>query len=109
MTNCQKLEAIEGRCQKKQRLCYHKIVVPRLYREQSRVVDMVVATVMIGQFLDTAASINYSDDVAKAINFIGQRPGYGSSVPVTVTLLQLRIPLCSPFHDYAPDQALTPY
>ncbi|KAF7413970.1 hypothetical protein HZH68_002459 [Vespula germanica] len=68
---------------------------------------MVVAIVMIGQFLDTAASINYSDDVAKAINFIGQRPGYGSSVPVTVALLQRRIPLCSLFHDYAPDQANT--
>nr|KAF7434526.1 hypothetical protein H0235_002717 [Vespula pensylvanica] len=25
-----KLEAVEGRCQKKRQLCYHKIVVPRL-------------------------------------------------------------------------------
>ncbi|KAL2746641.1 hypothetical protein V1477_005011 [Vespula maculifrons] len=77
------------------------------YRKYTRVIVMVVAIVMIGQFLDTAASINYSDDVAKAINFIGQRPGYGSSVPVTVALLQRRIPLCSLFHDYAPDQANT--
>lgn len=77
------------------------------YREYTRVMVMVLAIVMIGQFLDTAASINYSDDVAKAINFIGQRPGYGSSVPVTVALLQRRIPLCSLFHDYAPDQANT--
>lgn len=61
------------------------------YRKYTRVMVMVVAIVMIGQFLDTAASINYSDDVAKAINFIGQRPGYGSSVPVTVALLQRRI------------------
>lgn len=62
---------------------------------------------MIGQFLDTAASINYSDDVAKAINFIGRRPGYGSSAPVTVALLQRRI-LCSVFLDYARAR-LTPY
>ena len=61
---------------------------------------------MIGQFLDTAASINYSGDVAKAINFIGRRPGYGSSAPVTVALLQRRI-LCSVFLGYARARANT--
>ena len=63
---------------------------------------------MIGQFLDTAASINYSGDVAKAINFIGRRPGYGSSAPVTVALLQRCRILCSVFLDYARAR-LTPY
>jgi len=62
---------------------------------------------MVGQFLSTAASINYSGDVAKAINFIGRRPGYGSSVPVTVALLQRPI-LCPVFLDHVPAR-LTPY
>lgn len=44
---------------------------------------------MIKQFLKHgAAGINYSSNVAKAINFIGRRPGYGSSVTVTAALLQ---------------------
>lgn len=62
---------------------------------------------MVGQLLSTAASINYSGDVAKAINFIGRRPGYGSSVPVTVALLQRPI-LCPVFLDHVPAR-LTPY
>lgn len=62
---------------------------------------------MVGQLLSTAARINYSVDVAKAINFIGRRPGYGSSVPVTVALLQRPI-LCPVFLDHVPAR-LTPY
>lgn len=62
---------------------------------------------MVGQLAGTAASINYSGDVAKAINFIGRRPGYGSSVPVTVALLQRPI-LCPVFLDHVPAR-LTPY
>lgn len=61
---------------------------------------------MVGQ-LTGAVSINYSGDVAKAINFIGRRPGYGSSVPVTVALLQRPI-LCPVFLDHVPAR-LTPY
>lgn len=57
---------------------------------------------MVGQLLSTAASINYSGDVAKAINFIGRRPGYDSSVPVTVALLQRPI-LYPVFLDHVPD------
>lgn len=55
---------------------------------------------MVSQLLGTAASIIYSGNVAKAINFIGRRPGYGSSVPVTVALLQRPI-LCPVFLDHA--------
>jgi len=48
---------------------------------------------MIGQLLSTTASIIYSGDVAKAINFIGRRPGYGSSVPVTVAFVATSYPM----------------
>lgn len=67
-----------------------------VFHEDQRVASGTPRTAsrtIIGQFLDTAAGINYSGDVAKAINFIGRRPGYGSSVPVTVALSQRSYPM----------------